>query len=97
MEEFLQRIFFIQGAFPMGSKNIHLSLQSCFLTFSISKLKSRARSNFTLMPLWMLTCHSWVFTKGPISFVEVSLPVSQNAILVKILGKFLQMKSYLQK
>ena len=53
-KNFYKKIF-IQGAFPMGSKNINLSLQSCFLTFSISKLKSRARSNFTLMPVWSLT------------------------------------------
>ena len=46
-------------------------------------------TNFTLMPLWSLTRHSWVFTKGPISFVEVSLPVSQNATLVKILGNII--------
>ena len=33
--------------------------------------------------------NSWVLTKGPIPFVQVSLPVSQNATLVKILGNII--------
>ena len=54
MEEFLQKKIYPRCLF-YGFQNINLSLQSRFLTFSISKLKSWARSNFTLMPLWSLT------------------------------------------
>ena len=49
-KNFFKKIFYPR-CLSYGFQNYHyISLQSPFLTFSISKLKSWARSNFPLMP-----------------------------------------------